>query len=69
MLCDGLCMVEDALERAVNIMEAFAKDRGYKLVKKLSTPEPVISEPVKTEYKSSKTGWLGRMPWIGDYRR
>ncbi|MBI4919321.1 hypothetical protein HY837_05280 [archaeon] len=64
MLCDGLCMEEEPLDRAVNIVESFARDRGYELVKKLSTPQPAT--PLQTpnpqpQTPPVKTGFLGKI--------
>ncbi|MBI4450723.1 hypothetical protein HY642_01995 [Candidatus Woesearchaeota archaeon] len=41
MLCDGLCMKPDALERAINIVESYAVDSGYRLVRQRSKPVSV----------------------------
>ncbi len=74
MLCDGLCMEEEPLDRAVNIVEAFARDRGYELVKKLTPPapqttnyQPPAHQPQTTNntpptiVQPPQTGWLGKM--------
>jgi pyruvate kinase len=34
MMCDGVCLKEESLSKAVNIIEAFANDYGYELVKR-----------------------------------
>ncbi|MBI4148207.1 hypothetical protein HY490_02860 [Candidatus Woesearchaeota archaeon] len=43
MLCDGLCMKEEAVNTAINIIDQFARDYGYELVKKGS---PIYTPPV-----------------------
>ncbi|MBI5065473.1 hypothetical protein HZA97_04490 [Candidatus Woesearchaeota archaeon] len=66
MLCDGLCMKPDSLDIAINIIEAYAKDRGYKLVKKFSPPKEettLNSKPVETPVSKpiETPGWLGKI--------